>query len=263
VFLFDRWAGTGIATHLAAVGEVFAVFDRHDSGCVSFGVAAGGRRWFVKAAHGPRSIAGLRRAAHLHRSVAHPALAPFHGEIELEDGTVALVYDWVPGEVLYDPAAADGVPRGHPGSAHARFRTMPVAHIVSALDAVFALHLSLAAAGFIAVDFYDGCLLYDFDEHRMRVVDLDEYRSGPFRNPSDRLPGSTRFMAPEEFVRGARIDGVTNVFTLGRCAGVLLDDPPPALVTVIDRATRPDRAGRYPSVAAFVAAWGSAAARSH
>ena len=31
-----------------------------------------------------------------------------------------------------------------------------------------------AAAGFVAVDLYDGCFIYDFDRHEMRVIDLDE-----------------------------------------------------------------------------------------
>ena len=39
----------------------------------------------------------------------------------------------------------------------------------------------------------------------------------------ERLPGSRRFMAPEEFVHGAVIDTRTTVFTLGRAARLLLD----------------------------------------
>ena len=42
------------------------------------------------------------------------------------------------------------------------------------LDAVFDLHRRIAAAGFVAVDLYDGCFIYDFDRHEMRVIDLDE-----------------------------------------------------------------------------------------
>ena len=69
-------------------------------------------------------------------------------------------------------------------------------------------------------------------------------------------------MAPEEFQHGARIDQITNVFTLGRTAIVLLSNGDihnwPANVAtkdVIEKATQPDRAKRYPSVAAFVKSW--------
>jgi serine/threonine-protein kinase len=168
------------------------------------------------------------------------------------------VYDWLDGAVLYHPADPQALPRDHPGSPHARFRRLPTPEVLAALDTVYDLHRALAGAGFVAVDLYDGCLLYDFDGGIMHVVDLDEYRPGPFRNPSRRLPGSTRFMAPEEFVRGAPIDEVTNVFTLGRCAAVLLADTPDPLRPVIERATRRERALRYSTVAEFATAWETA-----
>jgi len=240
---------------IAALGRVFAVFDRQDSGCVSYGIQDAGRRLFVKRATTPAAAHGLRRAAHLHRTVSHPALAPFHGEMALPGGTIALVFDWLPGEILYHPAGREALPRHHPDSPHARFRARPTEETLAALDTLYDLHRVVAAAGFIAVDLYDGCLLYDFERAALHVIDLDEYRTGPFANHTDRLPGSTRFMAPEEFTRGARIDQATTVFTLGRCARVLLEEIPDPLAAVIDRATRPDRADRHATVAEFVAAW--------
>ena len=83
-----------------------------------------------------------------------------------------------------------------------------------------------------------------------------------------RLPGSRRLMAPEEFQRGAWIDQVTNVYTLGRTALLLLGDGMASfggwkgteeMKEVLQRATDSDRAGRYPSVRAFVDAWRAAA----
>ena len=82
----------------------------------------------------------------------------------------------------------------------------------------------LAERGFVASDFYDGCIIYDFQTSRTYLCDLDEYREGPFVLDMDRAYGATRFMAPEEFQRGAVIDQVTNVFNLGRAATVLLGD---------------------------------------
>ena len=51
---------------------------------------------------------------------------------------------------------------------------------------------AIAAAGFVSCDLYDGCFLYDFARSSMRLVDLDEYRPGPFRVGPTRLPGITR-----------------------------------------------------------------------
>jgi serine/threonine-protein kinase len=141
---------------------------------------------------------------------------------------------------------------------------LPVERVLAALDTIYDAHLTLAEAGFVAVDFYDGCILYDFEGHRTYLCDLDEYRPGPFVLAEERLPGSRRFMAPEEWRRGALIDEVTNVYTLGRAAVVLLSngqlDGPrwrggPALRAVISRATAADRTLRQQSVRHFVNEW--------
>jgi serine/threonine-protein kinase len=77
-------------------------------------------------------------------------------------------------------------------------------------------------------------------------------------------------MAPEEFQRQAVIDQATNVFTLGRTAILMLGDGRPTfdpwrgtpeMKAVLLRATDPDRAARYPTVRAFVAAWREATGR--
>ncbi|MFG3702020.1 hypothetical protein ACGF5C_29610 [Micromonospora sp. NPDC047620] len=96
----------------------------------------------------------------------------------------------------------------------------------------------------------------------MRLIDLDEYRPGPFVLDADRLPGSRRYMAPEEFVRGAVTDQRTTVYTLGRTIHHLLDSPhrwrgSPAQAKVAARASRAAPADRYSDVAGLVAAWRS------
>src|SRR5262249_33967863 len=90
------------------------------------------------------------------------------------------------------------------------------------------------------------------------------YRDAPSRNDMGRMFGSSRFMAPEEFERGAPIDAVTNVFTMGRTALVLLSDGSPdravfrgsdAQFEVVAKACRPLRADRFGSMAEFHTEW--------
>ena len=167
--------------------------------------------------------------------------------------------------MLYDYVTMDGERgRSGPASAHARFRTLTVRRILDSLDVIYGLHEQIARLGFIAVDFYDGCILYDFDGHRTWICDLDEYRPGPFTLDADRLPGSRRFMAPEESVRGATIDQRTNVYTLSRTAAVSLSDGDlrseawrgtEAMRDVLARATSQEREARFPTVGEFVRAW--------
>ena len=254
--------GEGIEAYLARWGQVFRVFRRPDSGCVSYGVWLGGRRWFVKHSSEIRGMDGLQRARHLHGTVEHPALARLANSFRTPDG-LALVYAWLPGEALYDYTAGQGN-REDPAGAHARFRALPVEDILVALDTIYDAHLALAEAGFVAVDFYDGCLLYDFDSSQVYLCDFDEYRPGPFVLEEERLPGSRRFMAPEEWRHGVMIDQVSNVYTLGRTAVVLLGSGQLsgrtwrgslAMQAVVSRATSADRAERQQSVRRFVAEW--------
>lgn len=62
----------------------------------------------------------------------------------------------------------------------------------------------------------DGCFLYDDERLAMHLVDLDEYRPGPFTVTADRLPGSSRYMAPEEC---RRVAGVANSPPEGAATG--------------------------------------------
>lgn len=94
----------------------------------------------------------------------------------------------------------------------------------------------------------------DFHDRRIRLCDLDECRRGPFVVDGDRLPGSTRFMAPEEHRQGATVDERTTVFNLGRTGLVLLDTGnldgefrgTAAAHAVLDRATRLARQSATP-----------------
>jgi serine/threonine protein kinase, bacterial len=258
--------------YLGSVGTIFARFDQQDSGNVSYGVAAGGARYFVKTAGHPdddasflthdQRVALLGNAVRLGQSYRHPALPCFHGAVESPHGPM-LVYDWADGELI-------GVPRqqrGDPASAFCRFRSLPATEIIACLDAVVAVHDVLGKAGEVAGDFYDGCLLYDFAARRVALVDLDCYRPGPYRNEMGRMFGSTRFMAPEEFTKGALIDQRTSVFTMGRAVLVLLGDGttnPEAfrgsvrLLRVATRACQPQPEERYDSLPEFCAAWRAA-----
>jgi serine/threonine-protein kinase len=252
-----------LAAYLARIGQVFHLFDGHDSGCTAYGVLADGRRWFVKHSDQPKGIASLRRAIDVNRRVQHPALPRLYHTLSTPNG-LALVYAWARGEPLAFGSATPPEKRRDPSFAPVRFRALPQEQVLAAIDTIYDVHLRVAEAGLIAVDFYDGCLLYDFERKRTTVYDLDEYRPGPFVLDAERLPGSRRVMAPEEFQRLSVIDQTTNVFTLARMAVLLLGDSRPtfdawrgteAMKAVLVQATDPERAARYPTVRAFVDAW--------
>jgi serine/threonine protein kinase, bacterial len=256
---------------LRSTGQVFAVFDERtqDSGNISYGVMADDRRFFVKTAGMPENskshlsheqrVALLRNAISFRRRVDHHAIPELLNVIESPHGPM-LVYEWVPGELL----GVERSRRDDPASPCQRFRALPFSDLFTALDVVFDFHRSAAELGWVAVDFYDGAMIYDFDTKDLRLIDLDNYRDRPFTNEMGRMFGSTRFMAPEEFELGAIIDEVTTVFTMGRVISVFLSDGTleftpfrggRSLYEVMIRACQPERKERFPSMKAFHAAW--------
>jgi serine/threonine protein kinase, bacterial len=260
-------------------GTVLAEFGHltQDSGNVSWLVDVGDRRLFVKTAgtgadqppgapepyfdHAGR-VEALRNAVLVARSCDHPALPRLLNVVESPVGP-ALVYEAAEGELVRVPARE----RDDQASSYQRFAHLPAERLLGVFDVLIDLHVALAAAGWVAGDLYDGCLIVDFETDSLKVVDLDGYRRGPSVNDMGRMFGATRFMAPEEFELGAVIDERTTVFTLGRLvwhfATRLTEDAqdfcgPAALAEVVQRAVLPVPSGRYDSVAAFAADWRAA-----
>lgn len=209
----------------------------------------------MKVATTPAAAESLRGAAAFHRAVAHPVIV---APLDVHDGgeaDVRLIYPWHDGEVL-NAATHRGSDRAGLG----RFQAQPLDVVLCAITSILEAHLAVAAQGFVAVDLYDGSFLWDAATTTMRLIDLDEYRPGPFTVPGERLPGSLSYLAPEELRRGGVIDERTTVFGLGRTIHHLLDSSdgwrgPVRARDVIVRATAGDPDLRFPSVAELVAAW--------
>ena len=99
-----------------------------------------------------------------------------------------------------------------------RFLALPLERRLGIFREVLEFHIHAAKRGYVSVDFYDGCVLYEEDTGRTLLCDVDAYHKMPFANPVGRMWGSTRFMAPEEFQKGAAINERTMVYTMGALA---------------------------------------------
>ena len=277
--LTARAIGEEPAAFVRSTGTVVAEFGplTQDSGNVSWLVDVGDRRLFVKTAgadappapdapvpyfdHAGR-VGLLRNAVTVADSCRHPALPRLLNVIESPAGP-ALVYEAAAGELV----GVHRSERDDPASAYQRFAHLPADRLLGVFDQLIDLHAALAAAGWVAVDLYDGCLIVDFATGSLRVVDLDTYRRGPSRNDMGRMFGATRFMAPEELELGATLDERTTVFTLGRLvwhfATRLTERPEdfcgsPDLARVVRQACRTTPSERHRHVAALAEAWRSA-----
>jgi len=244
-------------------GTVFKVFDSQDSGNLCFGVNADdGKRYFIKFAGAPtvranisaeEAIANLKRTLPIYRDLAHPNLIRLVKAEEVGGG-YAMVFDWV------DAVCAC---RMYP-SDYLTFSQLPLDTKSRIFDEIMSFHLHITEKGYVAIDFYDGSIMWDSENERTVICDIDFYSKTPYTNNMGRMWGSTRFMSPEEFQEGAVVDETTNVYTMGATAFCLFADSnrsPEAwplnekLYDVARRATNDDRSLRQQSIRQFLEGW--------
>lgn len=262
---------------LTNLGEVFCVFDRQDSGNICFGLNNYGRKLFVKYA-GARpldfsgdpqdAITRLKNAIPIYAELAHPHLTKLVQHFQVEQGYAA-VFEWFEGECLHSHWSFAGWAKyNHPDSPFFRFKQLPVIKRLKTLDVIITFFEHVESKGYVAVDFYDGSILYDFIHDETKICDIDFYRKKPtFNDLGEHFWGAARSKAPEEFVFGAPIDSKTNVFTIGAIAFGLLGaetdhayskwDAGQAYYDIALRAVNPVRELRYESVAEFKQIWDS------
>ncbi len=262
---------------LLELGAPFAVFDQNDSGNLSFGVERAGKKFFVKYA-GARTlgfsgdpaeaVAALRRAETVYRDLAYPALIPLLDAVETPQG-FALLFPWVEGECLHAHWTFDERPKlTHPQSPYVRFRALPLEEKRAAARILFDFLACAQQRGYVAVDLYDGTLLYDFARRRLTLCDVDLFAKGPLVNATGTWWGSRRMMPPEELEIGGIIDFSSNVFTLGRLLLSLFagEDHPDrdhwedteGRWAAVLRATQPEKSRRFPTVQDFWQCWQAA-----
>jgi serine/threonine-protein kinase len=173
----------------------------------------------------------------------YPAIVPLRQIVSCQEG-VLLLYDRVSGENLGSMES-----RG-------RFQVLPLAERIAAVAAIFATLTAISEAGFMIVDWYEGNMIYDFGRKQIWLFDWELCRKGDgFILDMDSNYGSSRLMAPEEFIRGSWLDQQTIIFNLGRYALLTLPELAERAAPILARATYPARSGRYQSLREFTQAF--------
>lgn len=245
-------------------GTVFKIYDDQDSGNICFGTEQGGKRYFVKFAGAPTArlngssqsaIERLEQAVKIYEDLAHGHLIRLI-QTEKIGGGFAAIFAWTDGDCLG---------RMYPKS-RMRFLEMPIESKMKVYEDVLEFHAFVHENGYVAIDFYDGSILYDLDKEQTKICDIDFYEKKPYINTVGRLFGSSRFMSPEEYTMGAKIDEITNVYTMGATAFALFGDDKrtkdawqlhDALYYVALRAVSDERGKRQQSIRQLIRNWRS------
>lgn len=247
---------------LGKYGRAFQVFDDQDSGNICFGMERDGERYFIKFAGAPaerssdsprEAVERLKAAGILYRDLQHENLIQLL-EAEAMGGGFALVFRWAEGDCMG---------RMYP-EAHRRFMALPAESKMGVFRDILRFLEYTASRQYVAVDFYDGSILYDFETGKTSLCDIDFFRRQPCVNDMGRMWGSSLFQAPEEYRFGAVLDEVTNVYTAGAFAFALFGEYERTrdswhlserLYEIAAKAVAEDRNQRYQSLRQFREAW--------
>jgi len=147
---------------------------------------------------------------------------------------------------------------------------LPQESRVKVFEDIMIFHAHAADKGYVAVDFYDGSIMYDFEQGKTVICDIDLYQKAPYTGGLGRWDSAddfAKFFSPEELTQEAVLDEITNVHTMGQTAFELFSDnnrSPEAwtlsseLYEVIKKAVSDERADRQQSLAELISEWEAA-----
>ena len=255
---------------ISKYGKVFKVLDDQDSGNICFGVVDGENQYFVKFAGAPtdracvsadEAVINLKRTVPIYQDLAHPNLIKLIKAEEVDNG-FAMIFEWADAECMHPM-----YPRSRK-----KFMQMSIETRHQVFEEILAFHAHAVKQGYVAIDFYDGSIMYDFGNRKTIICDIDFYAKAPYINEMGRLWGSSRFMSPEEFQLGAIIDEITNVFAIGAVAFALFGNErdkciekwnvSKELFDVAKKAVSDGRNERQQSIEQLIAEWKAAYAKT-
>ena len=212
-------------TWLKKYGTAFWAVDETGSGCICIGMENADKKYFCKIAGvntigaevSPKeSIELLKEAVPLYHDLKHPNLVKIIEDYDYNPFYV-VVFEWKEGECLFDHWNFEKYQRDPSlKSPKEKFKQLSVSKKLNAVDVLFSFLQNVNKKGYVAIDFYDGSIMYDFSTDKITICDIDLFKKAPVINDKGaEWFGTKRLKAPEEYIKGSSIDERTNIFTLG------------------------------------------------
>ena len=238
------------------------MFDDQDSGNICFGTEKDEQKYFIKFAGAKTAeydgepcdaVSRLKATVPIYENLRHKNLIEYMDSKDIGNG-FAMIFKWADGECMG---------RMYPES-HRRFMSLSNDTKLKVFDDILDFMRYIAKQNFVAIDFYDGSIMYDFANQKTIICDIDFFRKSPVVNDMGRMWGSSVFMSPEEFEKGSLLDEVTNIYTLGAMAFALFGNYKrdlenwqlsKDLYNIAVKATSDDRNNRYQSVEDLIDEW--------
>lgn len=205
-------------------GKVFLVIDETGSGCISFGIEKDNKKYFFKIAGAKTveaeiseeaSIKLLKEAVIKYKDIKHDNLIKYVDSFDYEEFFV-VIYEFAEGECLFDHWNFNRYKITKEIPPLMKFKSLSIEKRLNVVEKLFSFFETFIECGYVAVDFYDSSIMYDFESDKVTFCDIDLFRKLPTTNDLGKeYFGTKRLKAPEENELGATIDELTSEFTLG------------------------------------------------
>lgn len=205
-------------------GKVFSVIDETGSGCISFGIIKDNKKYFFKIAgaktinaeiNEKESITLLKEAVSKYKEIKHNKLIQYINSFEYNDFFV-VIFEFAEGECLFDHWNFNKYEKTKEITPMIKFKSLSIEKRLSVVNELFSFFKEFINKNYVAVDFYDSSIIYDFNSDNVTFCDIDLFRKMPTINDLGKdYYGSKRLKAPEENELGSIIDEQTSLFTLG------------------------------------------------
>ena len=206
-------------------GIAFSVIDETGSGCISFGVQKDNKKYFIKIAGAKtveaeiseqESIDLLKDAVEKYKNIHHQNLIKYIDSFDINE-FFAVIFEYADGECLFDHWNFEKYKNDSTLiTPIQKFKKLEISKRLDVVYKLFSFFETFINAGYVAVDFYDSSIIYNFEKDEATFCDIDLFRKLPTKNDLGKdYYGTKRLKAPEENELGATIDELTNEFTLG------------------------------------------------
>ena len=250
-------------------GKLLYVYDKNDSGNISF-IVESNEKYFLKVAGLKTcssdlttidSIENLRKARDIYRNIKHKNIVKPIKYLET-DNIALLLFPYVEGECLFDHWNFEYYHENNIISPLQKFLMLDPKIRHQFVETLFQFYKAVNNAGYIATDFYEGSIIYNFSNNNFSFCDLDFFTKQPSTNISGFQWGPDRFLAPEERSIGQLLDSRTDVYHLGVFIRIIFTDYKTKQwqlswprFEIIEKAMALDPSVRFQNIDDFEQAW--------
>lgn len=160
-------------------GIVFSVIDETGSGCISFGVQKDNKKYFIKIAGAKTveaeiseqdSIDLLKDAVEKYKNIHHQNLIKYIDSFDINE-FFAVIFEYADGECLFDHWNFEKYKNDSTLiTPIQKFKKLEISKRLDVVYKLFSFFETFINAGYVAVDFYDSSIIYNFEKDEATFV---------------------------------------------------------------------------------------------